>query len=91
MSRPLRVAHRPCPACPADHNEHRPNWQPYPAAAQGDRERFVGAWRLAWWRNQVQTERSIRRTDRKGSLIFTRDGRMCGADPVPRVAVVRLQ
>ena len=46
------------------------------AAAQGDRERFVGAWRLAW-REEPGADGAITRiTDRKGALMYTRDGRM---------------
>ena len=41
-----------------------------------DRERFVGAWRLAWMEEPGPDGRMIRRTDRKGSLLYTRDGRM---------------
>ena len=41
-----------------------------------DRERFVGAWRLAWMEEPGPDARMIRRTDRKGSLLYTRDGRM---------------
>jgi Lipocalin-like domain len=46
------------------------------AAAQGDRERFVGAWRLAWMDEPGPDGKITRRTDRKGSLMYTRDGRM---------------
>ena len=46
------------------------------AAAQSDRERFVGAWRLAWMEEPGPDGKIIRRTDRKGSLMYTRDGRM---------------
>ena len=34
------------------------------AAAQGDRERFVGAWRLAWLEEPGPTEKFIGRTAR---------------------------
>ena len=44
--------------------------------AQSDRERFVGAWRLAWMEEPGLDGKIIRRTDRKGSLMYTRDGRM---------------
>ena len=46
------------------------------AAAQGDRERFVGAWRLAWMEEPGPDGTITRITDRKGSLMYTRDGRM---------------
>ena len=46
------------------------------AAAQSDRERFVGAWRLAWMEEPGPDGALIRRTDRKGSLLYTGDGRM---------------
>ena len=41
-----------------------------------DRDRFVGAWRLAWMEEPGPDGQLIRRTDRKGSLMYTRDGRM---------------
>jgi hypothetical protein len=41
-----------------------------------DRDRFVGAWRLAWMEEPGPDGSLVRRTDRKGSLIYTRDGRM---------------
>ena len=46
------------------------------AAAQGDRERFVGAWRLAWMEEPGADGAITRITDRKGALMYTRDGRM---------------
>jgi hypothetical protein len=46
------------------------------AAAQGDRERFVGAWRLAWMEEPRPDGTIARITDRKGTLMYTRDGRM---------------
>jgi hypothetical protein len=46
------------------------------ARVMSDRERFVGAWRLAWMEEPGPDGRMIRRTDRKGSLLYTRDGRM---------------
>lgn len=46
------------------------------AGARSDRERFVGAWRLAWMEEPGPDGKIIRRTDRKGSLMYTRDGRM---------------
>ena len=44
--------------------------------AQSDRDRFVGAWRLAWMEEPGPDGSITRRTDRKGSLLYTRDGRM---------------
>ena len=41
-----------------------------------DRDRFIGAWRLAWMEEPGPDGQIIRRTDRKGSLMYTRDGRM---------------
>ena len=46
------------------------------AAAQGDRERFVGAWRLAWMEEPGPDGAITRITDRKGTLMYTGDGRM---------------
>jgi hypothetical protein len=43
------------------------------AAAQGDRERFVGAWRLAWLEERG-TDGNIHRADCTGLFVFTRDG-----------------
>jgi hypothetical protein len=45
------------------------------AAAQGDRERFVGAWRMAWMEEPGPDGKFTRITDRKGTLMYTRDGR----------------
>lgn len=47
--------------------------QARPAA---DRDRFVGAWRLAWMEDVDADGTTTRTTDRKGSLMYTRDGRM---------------
>ena len=44
--------------------------------AQGDRGRFVGAWRLAWMEEPGPDGTMIRITDRKGTLMYTGDGRM---------------
>ena len=41
-----------------------------------DRERFVGAWRLAWMEEPGPDGKITRITDRKGTLMYTRDGRM---------------
>jgi hypothetical protein len=40
------------------------------------REKFVGAWRMAWM-EEPGPDGTVRRvTDRKGTLMYTRDGRM---------------
>jgi len=44
--------------------------------ATTDRDRFVGAWRLAWMEEPGPDGKLIRRADRRGSLVYTRDGRM---------------
>ena len=44
--------------------------------AQSDRGRFVGAWRLAWMEEPGPDGTMIRITDRKGTLMYTGDGRM---------------
>jgi hypothetical protein len=44
--------------------------------AGGDRDRFVGAWRLAWMEAAGPDGTITRITDRTGALIYTRDGRM---------------
>ena len=43
------------------------------AAAQGDRERFVGAWRLAWL-EEPGADGKVHRADCTGLFVFTRDG-----------------
>ena len=43
------------------------------AAAQGDRERFVGAWRLAWL-EEPGPDGKVHRADCTGLFVFTRDG-----------------
>ena len=43
---------------------------------QGDRGRFVGAWRLAWMEEPGPGGTMVRITDRKGTLMYTGDGRM---------------
>jgi Lipocalin-like domain len=40
------------------------------------REKFVGAWRLAWVEEPGPDGRIIRIADRNGTLMYTRDGRM---------------
>ena len=39
-------------------------------------EKFVGAWRLAWMEEPGPDGTITRVTDRKGTLMYTRDGRM---------------
>ena len=43
------------------------------AAAQGDRERFVGAWRLAWL-EEPGADGKVHRADCTGQFVFTSDG-----------------
>jgi hypothetical protein len=43
------------------------------AAAQGDRDRFVGAWRLAWL-EEPGPDGKVHRADCTGLFVFTRDG-----------------
>jgi hypothetical protein len=43
---------------------------------QGDRARFVGAWRLVWMEEPGPGGTMVRITDRKGTLMYTGDGRM---------------
>jgi hypothetical protein len=43
------------------------------ATAQGDRERFVGAWRLAWL-EEPGTDGKVHRADCTGQFVFTSDG-----------------
>ena len=45
------------------------------STAQTDRERFVGAWRLAWMEEPRPDGTMARTTDRKGTLMYTPDGR----------------
>lgn len=40
------------------------------------REKFVGAWRLAWMEEPGPDGKVTRITDRKGTLMYTPDGRM---------------
>jgi hypothetical protein len=41
-----------------------------------DRDRFIGAWRLAWMEETSPDGRVSRTADRTGTLMYTRDGRM---------------
>ena len=59
--------------------------------ATSDRDRFVGAWRLAWMEEPGPDGTLIRRADRKGTLMYTRDGRMSVQIQFPDVAVIRVQ
>jgi hypothetical protein len=43
--------------------------------AGGDRERFIGAWRLAWMEAPGPDGKITRITNRKGTLMYTREGR----------------
>jgi hypothetical protein len=43
--------------------------------AQSDRERFVGAWRLAWMEEATPDGTVTRITGRVGTLMYTADGR----------------
>jgi hypothetical protein len=43
------------------------------AGAQGDRDRFVGAWRLAWL-EEPGPDGKVHRADCTGLFVFTRDG-----------------
>jgi hypothetical protein len=43
------------------------------APAQGDRDRFIGAWRLAWLEEPGPDGR-VQRADSTGLFVFTRDG-----------------
>jgi hypothetical protein len=43
------------------------------AAAQGDRDRFVGAWRLVWL-EEPDPDGKVHRADCTGLFVFTRDG-----------------
>lgn len=66
------------------------------AAAQGDRERFVGAWRLAWL-EEPGADGKVHRADCTGLFVFTRDGypyRRCrrsrqGSDPARQGEALR--
>jgi hypothetical protein len=40
-----------------------------------DRDRFIGAWRLAWMEETGPDGRVTRTADRTGTLMYTRDGR----------------
>ena len=47
-----------------------------PGDGASARDKFVGAWRLAWVEEPGPDGRITRITDRKGTLMYTRDGRM---------------
>jgi hypothetical protein len=44
------------------------------AGPSSEMEKFVGAWRLAWLEEQGADGKVTRITDRKGMLLYTRDG-----------------
>jgi Lipocalin-like domain len=44
--------------------------------AVSDRDRFIGAWRLAWMEETSPDGKVTRTADRTGTLMYTRDGRM---------------
>jgi len=46
------------------------------AGPGSEREKFVGAWRLAWMEEQGAGGKVTRITNRKGMLLYTRDGHM---------------
>jgi hypothetical protein len=46
------------------------------AGPGSEREKFVGAWRLAWMEEQGADGKVTRISDRKGMLLYARDGRM---------------
>jgi|SRR5208282_3488642 len=46
------------------------------AKADSAKERLIGAWRLAWMEEPGPDGKVIRITDRRGMLIYTRDGHM---------------
>ena len=50
--------------------------QEHPADGASAREKFVGAWRMAWMEEPGPDGTITRVTDRKGTLMYTRDGRM---------------
>jgi Lipocalin-like domain len=76
MSRSLRVVFvLACMALPITASTDLIGSQTTPTA-QTDRERFVGAWRLAWMEEPRPDGTIARITDRKGTLMYTRDGRM---------------
>ena len=50
--------------------------EPKKDAPASAREKFVGAWRLAWMEEPGADGKITRVTDRKGTLVYTRDGRM---------------
>ena len=46
------------------------------AGPGSEREKFVGGWRLAWMEEQGADGKVTRIIDRKGMLLYTRDGHM---------------
>ena len=75
MSRSLSVAIvLVCLALPSTASTELTGSQTTPTA-QTDRERFVGAWRLAWMEEPRPDGTMARITDRRGTLMYTSDGR----------------
>ena len=75
MSRSLRVVIvLVCFALPITASTDLTGSQTTPTA-QTDRDRFVGAWRLAWMEEPRPDGTMARITDRKGTLMYTSDGR----------------
>ncbi|MGH9434287.1 MAG: hypothetical protein ACRD3T_22410 [Terriglobia bacterium] len=50
------------------------------------REKLIGAWRLAWMEESGGDGKVNRITDRKGTLVYTRDGHMSVQLRVPKSA-----
>jgi hypothetical protein len=57
-------------------------------ASEGMRDRFVGAWRLAWLEEEG-ADGKIRRVGCTGLLVYTRDGAHVGPSDVSQSAVRR--
>ena len=75
MSRSLRVVVvLVCFALPITASAGLTGSQTTPTA-QTDRERFVGAWRLAWMEEPRPDGTMARITDRRGTLMYTSEGR----------------
>ena len=75
MSRSLRVVVvLVCFALPITASTELTSSQTTPTP-QTDHERFVGAWRLAWMEEPRPDGTMARITDRRGTLMYTSDGR----------------
>jgi hypothetical protein len=61
---------------------------------EGDRDRFIGVWRLAWLEEQ-SADGKLHRVDCDGMLVFTRDGHMSvqvmARDPQPEATAGPVQ